>query len=361
MRRYAPLFTGIDHVCVVTRGLDRAVRAWAERYGVGPWHVWTKDRSNMSADYAIRVAMGHFASGFRIEVIEPLDDRSPYARSLAGRSGAHVHHVRFDVADYDTAREQLDVAGAQVAQEEEFAGAPGVAGRLRATYFATEGDLGLVAQIGAVPAGFAMPEPESVRMPSGEPICIGLNHVCVATTDLDSAVRTWADRYGVGPWSVYSYDATNMTAFVDGELTDFSMRVALCNLPDGSRIELIQPLDDGSPYARTLAERGADQVHHLRFDVVDYDAADARLRSLGLRRLMDAEFAGAASSAAKFVGTYYGTEDELGVIVELGCAQPGFAMPEPVGVYPARVATAPAAWAPPPREAAARRRRRRRG
>jgi hypothetical protein len=56
------------------------------------------------------------------------------------------------------------------------------------------------------------------------------------------------------------------------------------------------------------------------------------LRDLGLRRLMDAEFAGAPGSAASFVGTYYDTEHELG---ELGGAQPGFAMPEPVEVYPA--------------------------
>ena len=78
-----------------------------------------------------------------------------------------------------------------------------------------------------------------------------------------------ANRYGVGPWSVYSYAATNVTAVVDGEPTDFAMRVALCNLPDGSRIELIQP------------------------------------------------------------------EHELGVIVELGGAEPGFAMPKPEEVYPA--------------------------
>jgi hypothetical protein len=49
---------------------------------------------------------------------------------------------------------------------------------------------------------------------------------------------------------------------------------------------------------------------------------------------MDAEFAGAADSEAKFVGTYYGTEDELGVIVEIGEARPGFLMAEPEEVYP---------------------------
>jgi len=172
-------------------------------------------------------------------------------------------------------------------------------------------------------------------MRTAAPLFTGINHVCVVTGDLDRAVRTWTDRYGVGPWSLYSYDASNMSAAVDGEPTDFEMRVALCQLSPASRIELIQPLDDRSPYARSLAERGgADHLHHVRFEVDDYEAADERLRVLGLHRLMDAEFAGAPGSSARFVGTYYGTEDELGLIVEVGGAQPGFSMPDPEAVYP---------------------------
>jgi catechol 2,3-dioxygenase-like lactoylglutathione lyase family enzyme len=331
MRWLPPLFTGIDHVCVVTHDLDRTAAAWAERYGVGPWRVWTNDASNMSADYAMRAAMGEVASGFRVELIEPLDETSPYARADAGR----VHHVRFDVADYDAARERLEAAGVTVAQEEEFDGAPGVEGRFRATYFDTEAELGLVVQIGRAPDGFEMPEPEAVVPAGVDPVFTGLNHVCVVTTDRDRAVRTWAHRYGVGPWALYSYDSSNMSAVVDGEPTDFEMRVALCNVSPAQRIELIQPLDDRSPYARSLAVHdGADHVHHLRLDVAGYDEADAGLRRLGLRRLMDAEFAGAADSEAKFVGTYYGTEDELGVIVEIGEARPGFLMAEPEEVYP---------------------------
>jgi len=332
----APLFTGIDLVCVVAPDLEPALEAWAGKYGVGPWQVWTKDPSNMSADYAMRVAMGQVAPGLRIELIEPIDGRGPYAESLAAHAGArHVHHVCFDVADYDAARARLTEAGVGVAREEEFAGAPGVAGRFRATYFATEDDLGLVVQIGSGPEGFRMPEPERVRPPGGSRLFTGINHVGVATADVDRAVRTWVDRCGVAPWSLYRYDASNMSAAVDGEATDFAMRVALCNVSPTTRIELIQPLDDRSPYARSLAERGgADHVHHLRLDVGNYEAADGRLRSLGLHRVMDAEFAGAPGTAAKFAGTYYGTADELGVIVEIGGAQPGFEMPEPEAVYP---------------------------
>jgi catechol 2,3-dioxygenase-like lactoylglutathione lyase family enzyme len=167
----------------------------------------------------------------------------------------------------------------------------------------------------------------------------GINHVCIATRDLDGAVRAWADRYGVGPWSIYTKDPSNMTASVDGTPTEFAMRVALASLPSGARIELIEPLDDRSPYARSLAANGgADHVHHVRFDVDDYETAAERLRGLGLPEILDARFAGTGGS---FAGTYFATEQELGVVVEIGGAPAGFAMPPPERVYPA--STSPAA------------------
>jgi catechol 2,3-dioxygenase-like lactoylglutathione lyase family enzyme len=171
----------------------------------------------------------------------------------------------------------------------------------------------------------------------------GVNHICVVTGDLDRAVRTWADRYGVGPWSVWTKDASNMTARVDGEPAEFAMRVALAPLASGARIELIQPLDDRSPYARSLERRGrADHIHHVRFDVADHDAAVARLGGeLGLQETLHAEFDGTPGDDAKFIGTYFDTEDDLGFVVEVGHAAAGFAMPEPERVYPE--STSPAA------------------
>jgi methylmalonyl-CoA/ethylmalonyl-CoA epimerase len=161
----------------------------------------------------------------------------------------------------------------------------------------------------------------------------GLNHLCVVTADLDRAIRRWADRYGVGPWGVWTKDASNMTAAVEGRATEFAMRVALATLPSGVRIELIQPLDDRSPYAESLARHGgADHIHHLRFDVDDYDTVAARLRDEpGLRTILHAQFAGLDGS---FTGTYFDTESELGFVMEIGGAPEGFAMPAPEDVYP---------------------------
>jgi hypothetical protein len=137
---------------------------------MGPWEIWRKDGSNMSSvvdgehtEYAMRAAMCRVSSTFRVELIQPLDDHGPYAQSLA-RFGCrdHVKHVRFDVADYDAARAHLARLGVGVASDEEFAGAPGVESRFRATYFDTEAELGFVLQIGQASPGFEMPEPDDV-------------------------------------------------------------------------------------------------------------------------------------------------------------------------------------------------------
>ena len=167
------------------------------------------------------------------------------------------------------------------------------------------------------------------------PVFTDINHICIVTTDLDRVVRTWADRYGMRPWNIWTKDGSNMSAKVDGEPTDLGFRVALCQVSPTFRLEIIQPLDDRGPYAKSLGERdGADHVHHVRFDIADYDAAAVRLDTLGLPRVFHGEFDAAPGVDGRFVGTYFGTEDDLGFIVEIGKAPKAFAMTEPEAVYP---------------------------
>ena len=62
----------------------------------------------------------------------------------------------------------------------------------------------------------------------------GANHLCVVTADLDAAVRAWSDGYGIGPWTIYTKDASNMSAEVDGEPEPFAMRAASARSRPGS-------------------------------------------------------------------------------------------------------------------------------
>jgi hypothetical protein len=165
-------------------------------------------------------------------------------------------------------------------------------------------------------------------------IFIGASHVCVVTSDVDRAVRAYSDRYGIGPWRVYNYDASNMMVSIRGKPVDFKMRVGLCQLGKAFSIELIQPVDDDNLYSESLAVHGgADHVHHVKLDVADFARASARLEGVGLHKLLDGRFKGGADGATAH-GVYYATEDELGFVVEIGELSPNFTMAEPDYVYP---------------------------
>ena len=163
----------------------------------------------------------------------------------------------------------------------------------------------------------------------------GANHICIVTADLDGAVRRWWDRYRVGPWRVFTYDRSNMEATMDGEPVDFEMRAALAQLGPAFRIEIIQPLDDRSLYAASLRQSGgADHIHHVRLDVSDFAGARNKLGALGLEVRFDATFRGGSPDGDRVRGMYFDARDDLGFLLEIAEAPPGFSMPQPDYVYP---------------------------
>ncbi len=166
-------------------------------------------------------------------------------------------------------------------------------------------------------------------------IFTGVNHICVVTRDVDRTVRVWADRYNVGPWSVHTYDQSRVRAAVDGEPAEFGIRVGYCQLGPSTRIELIQPLDERSPYAHSLEEHGdADHFHHIRLDVGDAASALDQLKGLGLRESLSAAFAG-AHPTLRATAKYLSTEADLGFTVEVADVPSGFEQPPADYVYPA--------------------------
>ena len=168
-----------------------------------------------------------------------------------------------------------------------------------------------------------------------EPRFTGANHISIATHDLDRAVRTWWDRYGVGPWRVYRYDPSTVSAQVDGQVAEFSMRAALAQLGPHFRVEIIQPLEGPNPYTPSLERHGGrDHIHHVRLDVPDFQAAVGHLEALGHDTVMDARFAGGTEESPRLIGRYVDTTDDLGFVLEVATAPAGFEMADAEYVYP---------------------------
>ena len=70
------LFSGGNHICIVTADLDRTIRRWWDSCRVGPWRVFSYDSSNMQAsvngspaDFKMRAALAQLGPTFRLEII----------------------------------------------------------------------------------------------------------------------------------------------------------------------------------------------------------------------------------------------------------------------------------------------------
>ena len=102
-----------------------------------------------------------------------------------------------------------------------------------------------------------------------------LNHVAIAVPDVAVA----AALYREAPGAVVSEPEA---------LPDHGVTVVFVELPN-TKIELLEPLGEGSPIAGFLARNAAGGMHHVCYEVDDIVAARDRLVARGARVLGDGE------------------------------------------------------------------------
>jgi methylmalonyl-CoA/ethylmalonyl-CoA epimerase len=102
-----------------------------------------------------------------------------------------------------------------------------------------------------------------------------LNHVAIAVPDLAAATGTYRDTLGA---KVSAPQA----------LPEHGVTVVFIEL-DNTKIELLEPLGDGSPIAAFLERNASGGMHHLCYEVDDIIAARDRLTASGARVLGDGQ------------------------------------------------------------------------
>ena len=100
-----------------------------------------------------------------------------------------------------------------------------------------------------------------------------LNHVAIAVPDLEAASAQYRDTLGA-----------NVGAPQDEP--DHGVTVVFIELPN-TKIELLEPLGEGSPIAAFLEKNPAGGIHHICYEVADILAARDRLKAQGARVLGD--------------------------------------------------------------------------
>ena len=128
-----------------------------------------------------------------------------------------------------------------------------------------------------------------------------LNHVGVATPDVEAAAQVYADLYGV----------TERTEAKD--FPHLGVRVVFVTLPH-MQIELIEPLGEQSPIHKFLEKNPKGGQHHMCFEVADIVKARDAMVARGASVLGTGEpYIGAHGVPVIFVHP----KDTGGVLVEL--------------------------------------------
>jgi methylmalonyl-CoA/ethylmalonyl-CoA epimerase len=102
-----------------------------------------------------------------------------------------------------------------------------------------------------------------------------LNHVAIAVPDLAAGVRLYRETLGA-------------TVSEPQAEPDHGVTVVFIELPN-TKVELLEPLGDGSPIAAFLEKNPAGGIHHICYEVTDILAARDRLKAQGARVLGDGE------------------------------------------------------------------------
>ena len=100
-----------------------------------------------------------------------------------------------------------------------------------------------------------------------------VNHIAIAVPDLESAVASYRDVLGAAVTAPQT-------------LPEHGVTVVFVELPN-TKVELLEPLGEGSPIAAFLEKNPAGGMHHVCYEVADILTARDRLVEGGARILGD--------------------------------------------------------------------------
>ena len=163
---------------------------------------------------------------------------------------------------------------------------------------------------------------------SKKPIFQQITQVAMVVKSVEVSAKRYWDDLGIGPWQFYTLNPTNTGDMrLRGEPVKHAFRAALTRIGDVS-MELIEPLDSGSIYAKHLAEHG-EGLHHVAFKVEDFKKTKEHLKKKNYSEIQS----GRPFNIAQY--TYFDLDKGLACIAEVGSTiDEGRAFPDPDFTYP---------------------------
>ncbi|MBI2858190.1 MAG: methylmalonyl-CoA epimerase [Chloroflexi bacterium] len=114
------MITGMNHVAIVVRNIDEAVKQYANMFGIKPGKI------EDVPDQGVKAALIPLPNGGEIELLEPINPNSGVAKFLETK-GEGIHHICLDVDNVDAELNALAGKGVQLIDKK---GRKGLAGKV---------------------------------------------------------------------------------------------------------------------------------------------------------------------------------------------------------------------------------------
>ncbi len=139
-----------------------------------------------------------------------------------------------------------------------------------------------------------------------------INQVGIVVRDVDKAVEYYWQKFGIGPWQIMTFGPGSKKLTYYGEPCSFVLRIALAQVGP-LMLELLEPVSGPTPHQDFLEQHG-EGVQHLGIFVERLDQAAEMMYKLGYKEISGAYGFGTKGDGA---AAYFGTDDQLGTLLEL--------------------------------------------
>ena len=141
-----PAFTDTVQIGIVVRDVNATLRRYEDEYGIGPWRIYEFNAENAPGLHEYNEPVERYCrlpvtmiGKVMWELIEPLDDKSVYARFLAEK-GEGVHHVAVATPRFEDLVAEQARRGNKLPLSGTFSGT-------KVAYLPTDRDLGVILEI----------------------------------------------------------------------------------------------------------------------------------------------------------------------------------------------------------------------
>jgi methylmalonyl-CoA/ethylmalonyl-CoA epimerase len=278
-------FKDLHQVGIISRNLKETIKKYSDLYHIYPWNVWEYGPSivedmeiySKRKNHKMRIATCK-SRNIDFEIIEPLDNISIYSAFL-DRYGEGLHHLNFEIFDYDHIINSFCNKGIGVAQY------GNLSGKHKYAYLDTFHELDYYIEISKnfpgykkIPPLYTYPAKTSNKTDKAGQIFSNIGYIGIFSKDLPGVVLKMKKNYCFEDWHFFKISQKGQHDFFAKEEDNLAsdVDVAICNM-NNVRLVIIKAEEIGS---MKITRKG---LHHLGFPVNDIDQALAYCKTLNLK------------------------------------------------------------------------------